>query len=325
MEPSITLSNPEEQCVTFYWDETPNFYLGYRFIEGQPTTSDQPVSGYDQQPTIAAADPPGLANPLPSAPASPAWREGWRIAYQEPDPLAPLQLAFQVDQAGLAHAHSFEQGRRLQRVITFQPFAEGVRMWLTLTASEDIPGSFCVQQCLRFTGSYNAVWRRSIAHLPFLSELDMQAMGNPNASLTFARVEHKWFNFPAEYSFLPSKAVAPQLERMPAEIVDHGLIVRETPSRQLAPPEYWERVAPQAVWEQVTCGMYWERTTYLSNRHPADCVHAWVDFGPLKAGQARTIQGVVYYLTGSKDDLLRLWQKDFTYKGSTLQVKNWVM
>jgi len=285
----------------------------------------QPVSGYEQQPSAAAAYPPAVQAPLKEPPSSPSWRDTWRTAYQEADPLAPVQLTFRVDHKGLAHGLSLEQEGLQQREITFQPFAEGVRIWLTMVSREDISGSFCVQQCLRFTGSYNAAWRRSIAHLPFLSELDMQAMGNPNGSLTFARVEHKWYNFPAQYSFLPSKAVATQLERMPAEIVDHGLIVRETVSRQHAPPGYWEQIAPQAAWEQVTCGMYWERTAYLSNRHPADCVHAWVDFGPLKAGQARTIHGVIYYLSGSKDDLLRLWQKDFTYQGSSDQVKNWVM
>jgi hypothetical protein len=89
-----------------------------------------------------------------------------------------------------------------------------------------------------------------------------------------------------------------------------------SPSLQLAPPEYWERVAPLAAWVPVTCGMYWERTAYLSNRHPTDCVHAWIDFGPLKAGQPRTLQGVVYYLSGSKDDLLKLWQRDCTYDNS---------
>jgi hypothetical protein len=237
----------------------------------------------------------------------------------------PVQLNFQVDHNGLAHGLCLEQEGLLQREITFQPFAEGVRIWLTLTSQEDISGSFCVQQCLRFTGSYNAPWRQSIAHVPFLSELDMQAMGNPNGTLTYTRVEHQWFQLPVQYCLYPSKAVSTALERMPAELLDHGLIVRETASRQLAPPEYWARVAPHAGWEQVTCGMYWERTAYLSNRHPADCVHAWVDFGPLEAGQSRTIQGVVYFIEGSKDDLLKCWQRDFTYPGSSDHLKNWIM
>jgi hypothetical protein len=57
--------------------------------------------------------------------------------------------------------------------------------------------------------------------------------------------------------------------------------------------------------------MYWERTACISNRHPADCVHAWIDFGPLAAGQSRMLQGVVYFIEGSKNDLLALWQSDF--------------
>jgi hypothetical protein len=61
----------------------------------------------------------------------------------------------------------------------------------------------------------------------------------------------------------------------------------------------------------MTGGMYWERTAWVSNRHPADCIHASIDFGPLAAGQSRTLHGVVYFIEGSKDDLLTLWQSDF--------------
>jgi hypothetical protein len=84
-----------------------------------------------------------------------------------------------MDQDGNALAHIVDQDSLLERDITFQPFTQGVRMWLKVTAHEDIAGSYCLQQCLRFTGAYNAAWRQSIAHIPLLSELDMQAMGNP--------------------------------------------------------------------------------------------------------------------------------------------------
>jgi hypothetical protein len=217
----------------------------------------QPVSGYEQQPSAAAAYPPAVQAPLKEPPSSPSWRDTWRTAYQEADPLAPVQLTFRVDHKGLAHGLSLEQEGLLQREITFQPFAEGVRIWLTMVSREDISGSFCVQQCLRFTGQYNAPWRQSIAHVPFLSELDMQAMGNPNGTLAYTRVEHQRFLLPVQYCLYPSKTASTALERMPAELLDHGLIMWETASRQIAPPEYWAQVAPQAAWEQVTCGMYW--------------------------------------------------------------------
>jgi hypothetical protein len=60
--------------------------------------------------------------------------------------------------------------------------------------------------------------------------------------------------------------------------------------------------------------MYWERTAYVSNWHPADCVHALVDFGPLDAGQSRTVCGKFYLIEGTKDDLLAAWQRDFSIR-----------
>jgi hypothetical protein len=50
---------------------------------------------------------------------------------------------------------------------------------------------------------------------------------------------------------------------------------------------------------------------YVSNRHPADCLHAGVDFGPLAAGESRSVQGKFYWLEGTKDDLFDLWQQEF--------------
>ena len=154
-----------------------------------------------------------------------------------------------------------------------------------------------------------------MAHTPFLSELDMQAMGNANGTLTYARRDNEWFSFPVQHVVYPTHVAFANTRESQGDYVDHGLIVRETPSRQLAPAKYWDRVAPGAVWKQITSGMYWERTAYISNRHPADCVHALIDFGPLAAGESRTLQGAVYFIEGSKDDLLALWQLDFKETG----------
>ncbi len=73
------------------------------------------------------------------------------------------------------------------------------------------------------------------------------------------------------------------------------------------------RQRPGARWDRITAG--WERTLLVSNRHPADCVHAWVDVGPLAAGQSRIVRGKVYFFQGSKEDLLEHWRRDFAEEG----------
>jgi hypothetical protein len=310
-EPTIALSNPQEQCVTFLWNEMPENYLGYRFLEGQPAIFDQPLAGYDNQPVAQGFNLPDRITQTINQPPSPHWKREWRYAYSEQNRQAPNQLSFHISDQGIAHLSYVINGGQGQVQFVFQPFPQGVRMWATLTTHTAIPGSFCLQQCLRFTGMYNGKWRQEIAHTPFLSELDMQAMGNANGSLTFARRSNQWSSFPVQHVVYPTNRDFPSISKSQGDRVDHSLIVRQTPSRQLAPASYWEQVAPNATWDQFTSGMYWERTAYISNRHPADCLHAWIDFGPLEARQSRTLRGSVYFMEGSKDDLLALWQQNF--------------
>ena len=306
MKPSIALSNPQEQCVTFYWNDMPSYYLGYRFWEGAPMRTDGPILSQEAQPHSKLAEPPSLAELLADQSSSPPANDEWRMAYSEKDSDAGNQLSFRLSTEGVAHVELIEQNSQQRWEWWFQPFAHGVRMWIKLTTLTEIQGSFCLQQCLRFTGMYNAKWRQAVAHTPFLSELDMQAMGNANGTLTYARRDQEWVQFPVQHMAFSTHAVGSE-----EESVDHGLILRESPHRLSAPPGYWEFVAASTSWDQITSGMYWERTAWVSNRHPADCVHASIDFGPLPAGGSRTLQGVVYFLEGSKDDLLALWQEDF--------------
>ena len=154
-------------------------------------------------------------------------------------------------------------------------------------------------------------WRKSIAHIPFFSELDMQAMGNANGTLTYTLCEGAWHQFPVPYTVYTTKAALSSQNSPQTETVDHGLILRETPPREVAPERYWNEVAPGTSWERMTAGMYWERTIRVSNRHPADCLHAWVDLGPLEVGQSRTVCGKIYLIEGTKDDLLDHWRVDF--------------
>jgi len=164
---------------------------------------------------------------------------------------------------------------------------------MQLTTPEPIPGSFAVQQCLRYSGRTNHPWRHVIACVPFLSEYDFQAQNNPNATLTFCRKDGKWLKFPVPWTVFRTTGGAAPISRECEGEVDHGLIVRESLDGEYA------------------SGMYWERTVYVSNRHPADCLHASVDFGPLEAGCSRTVHGKFYFIEGTKDQLLEKWQQDF--------------
>lgn len=311
LKPSVVLSNPQEQCVTFYWDEMPGYYLGYRFWEGTPTVTDEPIVGYETQSQATVEELPAMGRVVTSQTSNQKWKDNWQIAYSEPSPNKASQLSFQLSTEGIAHVEYVEENSQQQHQWYFQPFSHGVRIWAKMTTQTEIKGSYCVPQCLRFTGMYNDKWRRAIAHTPFLSELDMQAMGNANGTLTYVRRKSQWFRFPVQYVVFPAYAEVIDVFGSQTDLIDDGLIVRESPSRQVAPARYWELVAPNTSWDQITSGMYWERTACISNRHPADCVHAWIDFGPLAAGQSRTLRGVVYFIEGTKDDLLALWHSDF--------------
>jgi hypothetical protein len=311
LKPSIVISNPQEQCVTFYWNEMPNYYVGYRFFEGLPTITDPPISDYETQPRALVVEQPTMGSIVTNQASNPNWKDEWRTAYSGKNSGLASQLNFELSSEGIAHVQYAEENSQQQCEWYFQPFTDGVRIWATLTTQTEIKGLYCIPQCLRFTGMYNAIWRQAIAHTPFLSELDMQAMGNANGTLTYARRNNEWFRFPVQHVVFPTCSDGAHVFDSQQDLIDHGLIVRESPSRQMAPTEYWELVAPSTAWERITSGMYWERTAYISNRHPADCGHAWIDFGPLSAGQSRTLHGVVYFIEGSKDDLLTLWQTDF--------------
>jgi hypothetical protein len=239
-------------------------------------------------------------------------RKRWRTSYREKDPQDPTQLVFQAYSDGSAWCSLREGNGLQQRETFFRPVEDGVQMWMRLTTQVPIEGSFLVQQCLRFTGAQNWSLRRHIAQVPFLSELDVQAMGHPDLTLTYARREDEWFGFPASHTIYASPLGIGLTGRALSGPVDHGLIVRETLDRKKVPASYFRRTAPGETWERVSSGVYWERTALISNRHPADCVHAFVDLGPLSAGESRTVRGKFYWIEGAKDDLLSAWRKDFS-------------
>lgn len=312
MGPLVVLSNPHMQCLTFFWKNHLRFWVGYRVLEGLPEVGPQPISADAAYPVAGWGAFPTLpADPLPRTDIS-LPRNRWRTSYHVRNRQDPTQLVFQTFNDGSAWC-SFREGNGLQqREMFFQPVDDGVRMWMHLTTQVPIEGSFLVQQCLRFTGAQNWSMRRQIAYVPFLSELDVQAMGHPDLSLTYARRGDQWFNFPARHARYATPLRTSPLGTNVDGLVDDGPVIRETLDRQKVPAAYFRRTAPGETWKRVSSGMYWERTALVSNRHPADCVHAFVDLGPLAAGESRTVRGKFYWIEGTKDDLLAAWQRDFS-------------
>ena len=76
MKPSIVLSKPQEQCVTFFWNEMPQNHLGYRFLEGQPTVAEQPIVGHETQPVALLADQPPVIVASHKQISNPLWKKG---------------------------------------------------------------------------------------------------------------------------------------------------------------------------------------------------------------------------------------------------------
>lgn len=236
------------------------------------------------------------------------WLDNWLTIYTDPD--NPLNLRFQTFADGTALASVVENDGLQEREWRFVPEVTGVRIWMTLTTYEPIPAGYILQQCLRFTSGIGFGFGPTVAKVPFLSELLMQALGNANGTLTWARMNGSWQALPVQFTRYHTPSGFGVYQDSSGQ-VDCGLIVRESASRADAPASYWSMVAPDAAWEIWSAGLYWERSAYVSNPHPADCLHAGVDMGPLEPGQARTVQGKFYWLEGTKEDIYSLWHKEF--------------
>ncbi|MBN1673216.1 MAG: hypothetical protein JXR37_19380 [Kiritimatiellae bacterium] len=294
-KPCIVLSNAKNQCATFVWPDVSDVYVGYRFMEHRPETLDTPLDGIDALPRLAGERPEFDREKEPaSGETCDPFGRGWATSYTEPDADEPIRLQFRAYADGSAWACGQDNaGAQTREFFFFEPAEDGVLMRMRLSTRAPITGAFAVQQCLRFSGRTNQAWRRPIACVPALSEFDLQAAGRPNDTLTYARRNGEWIRFPLPHTRFATPPGRPFLAAKGDGEVDHGLIVRESRDGKLS------------------SGMYWERTAYMSNRHPADCLHACVDFGPLDAGAARTVYGKFYFVDGTKDDLLALWAKDF--------------
>ena len=302
MKPVIVLSSIERQCATFVWPDDLRYFVGYRFVEHQPKITASPLS----HPSIPSVRLPAVPNSQYRR--SEAWLENWQTTYAETE--NALQLSFQTFSDGSARASVVQNEGKQEQTWYFIPEENGVRLWMRLKTDVALPGGFIAQQCLRFGSGIGLGFRRTVACVPFLSELLMQVLGNANGTLTWVRSKGEWQTLPVPFTRYHT-AAGKNIYDDSAGQVDCGLIVRESASRAQAPTSYWLATAPEASWETWAAGLYWERAAYVSNRHPADCLHVGLDFGPLAAGESRTAQGKFYWLEGTKEDLYTLWQTEF--------------
>ena len=293
MKPLVVLSNAKQQCATFFWKGNPHFYVGYRFLEHEPETLPSPLPGIEMLPAARSVAMPEPNKAAMSNEEGDPWNKDWGASHIESDAASGTELSFTASSDGSAFCCCIDKRTDQKREFFFEPSEDGVRLSMKLTTRRPITGAFCVQQCLRFTGSTNVGWRRQVALVPFLSEFDMQARGRPHETLTFARKSNEWMKFGLSHICYHTSPGSPLLGEKSGGEIDHGLIVRES------------------LGGKYCSGMYWERTAYVSNRHPADCVHASVDLGPIDSEGSRTVHGKVYFIEGTKDDLLNLWQHDF--------------
>lgn len=202
------------------------------------------------------------------------------------------------------------------------PVADGFELlWVISTKNKGLNEYYSAQQCFRFSGMTNRPWRRAIAESPAFSEYDLWAKQDaeklPRSSLSFVRRGNKWASIPAVERHIVCRtplglqmdlkrsagdltkiaemkpAFVPRgVSRFDADI-DCGLVTRGNPE------DNW------------VCALYWERTTHISDHHPADCLHTFVNLGPLPPESKRAIRGRIYWMKAPKDEFFERWQKDW--------------
>lgn len=306
----VYLSNAENYCLSFRLPNQEEYWVGYRVTEGEPLIADSIQSAYVEHPVAKVSRTQLIhAEPLSSDDGF-AMDRGWALSHKPTADSSASYLGFTSKSDGSAICTVVYGKRGLRLAWHLTPAEDGIWFELHVRSEGSVPGGYCLQQCLRFTGAWNDPWRVGVAHIPYLSELDMQAMGNANGTLTYAVRDGEVFPFPLAKTMVPTKGAT--FSNVPRDlVVDHGLVARQTADRALAPEWYWDRVAPDSTWETISSGMYWERTALISNRHPADCVHSWVDIGPMDQGEDRMIRGRFYYLEGSIEYLLTRFREEF--------------
>jgi hypothetical protein len=98
---------------------------------------------------------------------------GWKTSYGPEKESLDAPLVFKTHIDGRVECKLMGGELGLSRKIKSIPTDDGVWLEMTVTSKQRISPGFCIQQCLRNTGAWNDPWRLDIAHIPYLSGLDM--------------------------------------------------------------------------------------------------------------------------------------------------------
>ena len=198
------------------------------------------------------------------------------------------------------------------------PVADGFELlWVIETKDEGLNEYYVAQQCFRMSGKTNEKWRLKIAEAPAFSEYDLwakqEAKDKPRSSLSFVRRDNRWEALPAVREHVVCRTplgVAMDTARTGGDLSKITGMEPYSPSRFEAPVDcgLTTRSNLKNTW---VCALYWENISHISNHHPADCLHSFVNLGPLASNSKHAIHGKVYWMKASRDELFARWQKEW--------------
>jgi hypothetical protein len=189
-------------------------------------------------------------------------------------------------------------------------------LWIVETFDEGLNDFYCVQQCFRMSGKTNSNWRREIAETPAFSEFDLwkrqEEAGEPLTGLSFVRCQGKWIQMPAireNVGYRTPLGYELDMARTGGNIEAADLV----PYKPILAPATLDcgLAARTDVAGDWVCALYWDRATHVTNHHPADCLHAVVNLGPISPRGKRAISGKIYWMKWSLAELYGAWEKDF--------------
>ncbi|MFH1738565.1 MAG: hypothetical protein ABIH23_06120 [bacterium] len=203
----------------------------------------------------------------------------------------------------------------------FVPVGDGFDLlWVITTFDSGINEYYSVQQCFRMSGGTNEEWRQKIALTPAFSEYDLWAeqerQGKEMTSLSYVRRNGKWEALPAIREHVLCHT--PLGIEMDTKRCDGNIeaITQDNPygPSLLQPSVDCGLMTRSTLDDTWVCGLYWEGTTHITNHHPADCLHPFVNLGPIPPHGKRVIRGKIYWMEASKAGLYEHWKRDFGEK-----------
>ncbi|MFB3905208.1 MAG: hypothetical protein ACE15E_17295 [Acidobacteriota bacterium] len=194
-------------------------------------------------------------------------------------------------------------------------------LWVIDTGDAGLNDCYSVQQCFRMTGRANEAWRKTVAESPAFSEYDLwqdQARQNrPRTSLSWVLRNGFWQPIPPVDAHIVCRTplgVQIDMDRSGGDLAKipatQPLFQAETASTFEPPVDDAPvvRCDPESNWLSA---LWWENTTHLSNHHPADCLHTFVNLGPLAPNSKKALRGRIYWAEISKEELLVRWRTEF--------------